>query len=85
TVALRDSVTIVVSLNQMIDPRQPMVPRMARVRRLPDSTEIGVVAIHPPAIFDSLFPASRGTPLTAADSARADSVARARARADSVR
>jgi len=85
TVALRDSLTIIVTLNQMIDPRVPLLPTMARVRRLPDSTEIGVVAVHPPAIFDSLFPASRGTLLTAADSARADSLAVVRARADSAR
>ena len=85
TVALRDSLTIIVTLNQMIDPRVPLVPSMARVRRLPDSTEIGVIAVHPPAIFDSLFPAGRVVPLTAADSAQADSIALARARADSVR
>lgn len=83
TLALRDSVTIILTLNQMVDPRQPFAPGMARVRRLPDSTEVGVVAIHPPAIFDSLFPSQ--APLTGADSARADSVARGRARADSVR
>jgi len=83
TLALRDSVTIILTMNQMIDPRQTFLPSMARVRRLPDSTEIGVVAIHPPAIFDSLFPSQ--ALLTGADSVRADSVARVRARADSVR
>lgn len=83
TLALRDSVTIIVTLNQMIDPRQAFSPAMARVRRLPDSTEVGVVAVHPPAVFDSLFPSQ--APLTGADSARADSVARVRARADSIR
>lgn len=82
---LRDSLSIVVTLTQPADPRQPFAPGLARVRRLPDSTEIPVVAVHPPAVFDSIFPQRVEVLRTAADSARADSLRLVRERADSLR
>ncbi len=82
---LRDSVSISITLTQPADPRQALTPEMVRVRRLPDSTEIPVVAVHAPAVFDSLFPPRPAAAMTAADSARADSLRAVRARADSLR
>jgi len=83
--SLRDSVSISITLTQPADPRQELTPAMVRVRRLPDSTEIPVLAVHAPAVFDSLFPPRPAAAMTAADSARADSLQAVRARADSLR
>lgn len=83
--ALRDSLSITITLTQPADPRQTFDTSMVRVRLLPDSIPVRVIAVHPQAVFDSLFPARPAVLRTAADSARADSLRIAQARADSVR
>lgn len=85
SLALRDSLSIIITFAQPADPRQDFDPGMVRVRLLPDSTPVRVVAVHPQAVFDSLFPARVEILRTAADTARADSLRISRARADSTR
>lgn len=81
----RDSLSIGVTFQQNLDPRQPFERITARVLLLPDSTPVPVEGIYAPAIYDSVFATRLPPPVTAADSARADSLRLAQARRDSLR
>lgn len=84
TVARRDSVSINLAFNQMLAPRAAYDSTAVRVLLLPDSIPVAVVGVFAPARYDSLF-ARRPELLTAADSARADSLRIVQAQRDSVR
>ena len=81
TATSTDSLSIVVTFTQQLDPYQVFRPDSVQVRSLPDSLPLKVVAILPRELYDSTFGPRRpvDTLKTAADSARA------RARADSLR
>lgn len=93
SIAKNDSLSIVVTFNQQLNPFQTYLPPMARVRLLPDSTDLPIEAIMVEKVYDSLYrrPAPKPDSAKQADTTairiRADSVARADsiARADSVR
>lgn len=91
-IANNDSMSIMVTFSQQLNPSQPFTPSQARVRLLPDSTEIEVEAVVTEKLYDSLYrrpakPDSSKPPDSTAIRARADSIAKADsvARADSVR
>ncbi len=91
-VAKNDSMSIMVTFSQQLNPSQAFTPAQARVRLLPDSTEIEVEAVVTEKLYDSLYrrpakPDSSKPPDSTAIRARADSIAKADsvARADSVR
>jgi hypothetical protein len=70
--AMTDTVTITATFNQHLDPDQRLAADSVRVRALPDSTDLAVLAILPQAAFDSAF---APPPPTVDTSAVADSVA----------
>jgi hypothetical protein len=76
TVAADDSVSATVSLTQMLDPRQRLTPRDARLRLLPDSTTVAIASLLPKPVDDSLNRKTAAADTAAADTlAAADSVA----------
>jgi hypothetical protein len=78
--AVNDSLSVAVQFNQHLNPFQQLSPDSVRVRRLPDSIDLGVEAVLTKERYDSVYGRA---PRTAADSARADSAA-VKARADSI-
>ena len=78
-----DSLSLVVTFSQQLDPYQPVGSDSVRVVTLPDSVPVAVDTVIPQALFDSLFGrrfvADTGSP---GDSTR---IQRERARADSIR
>ena len=85
-IAKNDSMSVMVTFSQQLNPSQNFTPTQARVRLLPDSTEIEVEAVLTEKLYDSLYRAPP-KPDSTAIRARADSIASADsvARADSVR
>jgi hypothetical protein len=86
TVDVVDSLSLGLNFSQQLDPYQRLPADSVRVRLLPDSVPVPVLAILPRGAFDTAFPPARDSARIAADSAaaradslRADSVARARA------
>lgn len=78
-----DSLSLVVTFSQQLDPYQPLRSDSVRVVTLPDSAPVAVDTVIPPALYDSLF----GRRLVADTGAAADTtrLRRERARADSIR
>jgi hypothetical protein len=78
-----DSLSLVVTFSQQLDPYQPLGPDSVRVVTLPDSVPVAVDTVIPQALFDSLF----GRRLVADTGAPGDTtrIQRERARADSIR
>lgn len=88
TVAPGDSLSLVLTFSQNLNPYQALPPDSVELRLLPDSVSVPVVAIVTKERYDSLFPVVRPVDTTAAGRARADSIRAdsiARARADSIR
>lgn len=89
-IAKNDSLSLTVTFTQQLNPYQELPSSAARVRLLPDSTDIGVDSILPKAKYDSAYaPRAPVDTTPPSDSALvADSLARVRAdsiaRADSV-
>lgn len=83
TVTRGDSLSLVVTFSQQLDPYQPLRTDSVRVVTLPDSVPVAIDTVVPQALFDSLF----GRRLAADTGAPGDTtrVQRERARADSVR
>ena len=88
-----DSLSLLLTFSQNLNPYQRLPPDSVELRLLPDSVPVPVLRILPKEEFDSAFPPVRPPADTSAaarakaDSVRADSVARARAdslRADSL-
>jgi hypothetical protein len=79
--APNDSLSIVVTFTQQLDPYRLLPADSVELRLLPDSVPVKVLAILPQAIYDTAFGQRRSQDIlrTPADSARA------RARADSLR
>lgn len=74
-----DSLAAHVELSQPVDPYQPVDSLLVRVRALPDSNDVSVVALWRPAAYDSILTAARAAARdTAADTTAADTAARAR-------
>jgi hypothetical protein len=69
TVTADDSVSATVSFSQMLDPRQRLTPRDARLRLLPDSIPVAIASLLPKPADDSL---NRRTP--APDTSAADTL-----------
>ncbi|HEU5218230.1 MAG TPA: Ig-like domain-containing protein [Gemmatimonadales bacterium] len=87
TVALNDSLSLALTFSQQLNPYQRLPPDSVEVRQLPDSTPVPVLAILPKGPFDTAYPPVRATDSVRAradslkaiqDSARADSIAKAR-------
>jgi hypothetical protein len=74
-----DTLSLALTFSQQLDPYQRLPPDSVRVRLLPDSVPLPVLAVLPRGAFDTTFAVARTT-----DTARARAEA-ARARADSVR
>jgi len=90
TIAKHDSLAVIVTFTQQLNPYQRLPSSAGRVRLLPDSTDLGVDSILPRALYDSAYgPRAPVDTTPPSDSVRvADSLARVRAdsvaRADSV-
>jgi hypothetical protein len=91
--ALNDSLSLLLTFSQNLDPYQRLPPDSVELRLLPDSVPVPVLRLLPKEEYDSAFPPARPPVDTSAaararaDSVRADSVLRARAdslRADSL-
>jgi Bacterial Ig-like domain len=83
--ANNDSLSIVITFNQQLDPYQRIPADSVRVRLLPDSTSVAVTAILPQTAYDSTFkPAAAPDTATLSDSAKAVLAAR-KAQQDSIR
>ena len=54
TVTVDDSVSATVTFSQMLDPRQRLTPRDARLRLLPDSVPVAITSLVPKPLDDSL-------------------------------
>lgn len=87
TVALHDSLSLVLTFSQQLNPYQRLPADSVEVRLLPDSLPVPVLAILPKGQFDTAFPPVRAADTARArtdslraiqDSIRADSIARAR-------
>jgi hypothetical protein len=78
TLAANDSLSILVTFNQQLDPYSSIPPDSIRVRLLPDSLPVPAESILTKARYDSVYTVRKDT--TKADSTRADST-----RADSTR
>ena len=87
TAALNDSLSLVLTFSQQINPYQRLPADSVEVRLLPDSIPVPVLAILPKGQFDTAFPPVRTADTARArtdslrvvrDSIRADSAARAR-------
>jgi hypothetical protein len=87
SVVLSDSLSLVLTFSQQLNPYQRLPADSVQVLRLPDSTAVPVLAILPKGQFDTLYPPVRSTDTAGAradslrliqDSIRADSIARAR-------
>jgi hypothetical protein len=76
---LHDTLSLVLTFSQQLDPWQRLPPDSVRVRLLPDSTPVPVLGILPRGAFDTTFAPAGGVDTA---KARADSL---RARADSIR
>ena len=76
---LHDTLSLVLTFSQQLDPWKRLPPDSVRLRLLPDSTPVPVLGVLPRGAFDTTF-APAGEADTA--EARADSI---RARADSIR
>jgi hypothetical protein len=74
TVTVDDSVSATVSFSQMLDPRQRLTPRDARLRLLPDSTPVAIASLLPKPVDDSLNRRTAAPDTTAADSLAEDSL-----------
>ena len=84
---LQDSLSLVLTFSQQLNPYQRLPADSVEVRLLPDSTVVPVLAILPKGQFDTLYPPVRATDTAGVradslrriqDSIRADSAARAR-------
>ncbi|MFZ5624710.1 MAG: Ig-like domain-containing protein [Gemmatimonadota bacterium] len=78
-VAMGDSVAVIIEFNGPLDPDQEFIPPQVRIRRLPDSTQIGIVAVVSKPRYDSLAAQRRQEAAAAAlpQAARSDSARRA--------
>jgi len=85
--ALNDSLSLVLTFSQQVNPYQRLPADSVEVRLLPDSIPVPVLGILPKGQFDTAFPPPRtrdtaqaraDSVRAVADSVRADSVARAR-------
>ncbi len=87
TAGLNDSLSLVLTFSQQLNPYQRLPPDSVELRLLPDSIRVPVLGILPKGQFDTAFPPARTADTARArsdslraiqDSVRADSVARAR-------
>jgi len=87
TAALNDSLSLLLTFSQQLNPYQRLPADSVEVRLLPDSIRVPVLAILPKGQFDTAFPPVRSSDTARArvdsvaairDSIRADSVARSR-------
>jgi Big-like domain-containing protein len=88
SVSVNDSLSLVLTFSQLLNPYQSLPPDSLELRLLPDSVAVPVLRILPRELFDSLYPVRRPVDTTAAGRARADSLradSSARARTDSLR
>ena len=67
TVTADDSVSATVAFTQMLDPRQRLTPKDARLRLLPDSTPVAVASLLPKPVDDSLHGRAAAPDTTAPD------------------
>jgi len=67
TVTADDSVSATVAFTQMLDPRQRLTPKDARLRLLPDSTPVAIVSLLPKPVDDSLHGRAAAPDTTAPD------------------
>ncbi len=67
TVTADDSVSATVAFTQMLDPRQRLTPKDARLRLLPDSTPVTITSLLPKPVDDSLHGRAAAPDTTAAD------------------
>lgn len=87
SVVKNDSLSLLLTFNQQLNPYQRLPADSVRVRLLPDSSAVGVVAVLPKEAYDSLFAPAPKQDTTTADSAQAARRAAqdSARRADSVR
>lgn len=87
TAALNDSLSLLLTFSQQLNPYQRLPADSVRVLLLPDSVPVPVLALLPKGQFDTMFPPVRSTDTAKArqdsvravqDSIRTDSIARAR-------
>lgn len=87
TADLSDSLSLVLTFSQQLDPYQRLPADSVRVRLLPDSVPLPVLALLPRGAYDTTYPPARSVDSARAradsikarqDSIRADSIARAR-------
>ena len=87
TAELNDTLSLVLTFSQQLDPYQRLPGDSVRVRLLPDSVPLAVLAILPRGAYDTTYPLARSADSARAradsikareDSVRADSIARAR-------
>jgi hypothetical protein len=79
TITVDDSVSATVAFSQMLDPRQRLTPKDARLRLLPDSTPVPIASLLPKAVDDSINHRQPARDSTAADTlAPRDSAPRGR-------
>ncbi len=67
TVTVDDSVSATVAFTQMLDPRQRLTPKDARLRLLPDSTPVAIASLLPKPVDDSLHGRAAAPDTTAPD------------------
>jgi hypothetical protein len=72
TVTVDDSVSATIAFNQMLDPRQRLTPRDARLRLLPDSTPVAIASLLPKPVDDSLNRRTAAPDTAAADTLGAE-------------
>jgi hypothetical protein len=87
TATLNDSLSLLLTFSQQLNPYQRLPADSVEIRRLPDSVRVPVLAILPKGQFDTAYPPVRSTDTARAradsmraiqDSIQADSVARSR-------
>jgi hypothetical protein len=78
TVTVEDSVSATVAFSQMLDPRQRLTPRDARLRLLPDSVPVAITSLLPKPLDDSLHRRTAARDSAPVDTAETDSVPAAR-------
>lgn len=74
TVTVDDSVSATVAFSQMLDPRQRLTPKDARLRLLPDSVPVAITSLLPKPLDDSLYRRAAARDSVPADTTEADSV-----------
>jgi len=67
TVTADDSVSATIAFTQMLDPRQRLTPKDARLRLLPDSIPVPIASLLPKRVDDSLHGRAAAPDTTAAD------------------